>query len=84
MALNKGFFETLPKLHEVAKEQADIAWLIYDVMPPVKSGDRPQLFREKTVYTKRPASAVEIEQNVSEPMQRFVRRLEAELDAVAV
>ena len=84
VALNKGFFETLPKLHEVAKEQADIAWLIYDVRPPGKSGDRPQLFREKTVYTKRPASPAEIEQNVSEPMQRFVRRLEAELDAVAV
>ena len=84
VALNKGFFDTLPKLHEVPKEQADIAWLIYDVRPPEKSGDRPQLFREKTVYTKRPASPAEIEQNMSEPMQQFVRRLEAGLDAVAV
>ena len=84
VALNKGFFETLPNLREVAREQADIAWLIYDLKPPMKPGDRPQLFREKTVYTKRPMPPVETEQNLGEPMQQFVRRLEAELDAVAV
>lgn len=84
VALNKGFFETLPKLHEVSKEQADIAWLIYDLKPPVKASDSPQLFREKTVYTKRPASPGEIEQNPGEPIRQFMRRLEAELDTVAV
>lgn len=84
VALNKGFFETLPKLHEVPKEQADIAWLIYDLKPPTKPGSHYELLREKTVYTKRPMSSAEIEQSTGEPMQQFVRRLEVELDAVVV
>lgn len=84
VALNKGFFETLPKLREVAREQADIAWLIYDLKPPMDPGDLPQLFREKIVYTKRPTPPDEMAQTLGESMQQFVRRLEAQLDAVAV
>lgn len=34
VALNKGFFATLPKLREVEKSQADIAWFVYDIMAP--------------------------------------------------
>lgn len=52
VALNKGFFETLPKLREVAREQADIAWLIYDLKPPAKPGSQYELFREEVVYTR--------------------------------
>ena len=31
VALNKSFFATLPKLTQVSKSDADIAWLIYDL-----------------------------------------------------
>jgi hypothetical protein len=31
VALNKGFYDTLPKMECVSKENADIAWLIYDL-----------------------------------------------------
>ena len=31
VALNKSFFATLPRLKEVSKSDADIAWLIYDL-----------------------------------------------------
>ena len=31
VALNKGFYDTLPKMESVCKENADIAWLIYDL-----------------------------------------------------
>src|SRR3990167_2156345 len=31
VALNKSFFATLPKLKQVSKSDADIAWLIYDL-----------------------------------------------------
>ncbi len=33
VALNKSFFNTLPKLKPVSKSKADIAWLIYDLEP---------------------------------------------------
>jgi hypothetical protein len=31
VALSKDFFETLPSLKEISKDEADIAWLIYDL-----------------------------------------------------
>lgn len=31
VALNKGFYDTLPQMECVSKENADIAWLIYDL-----------------------------------------------------
>jgi len=33
VALQRSFFETLPKLPVVTKEKADIAWFLYDLMP---------------------------------------------------
>jgi len=38
VALNKAFFNTLPKLPEVPKEKADIAWMIYDLKPQANAG----------------------------------------------
>jgi hypothetical protein len=32
VALNKGFFETLPRMTQAPKKEADIAWLIYDLV----------------------------------------------------
>lgn len=32
VALNRGFFNTLPPLEKVAPKEADIAWLIYDLV----------------------------------------------------
>ncbi|MDP8244771.1 MAG: NotI family restriction endonuclease [Candidatus Hinthialibacter antarcticus] len=49
VALNKGFFETLPTLKPVSKEEAEIAWLIYDLEP-----DQTKLILKKVdiIYTK--------------------------------
>ena len=84
VALNKGFFNTLPKLPEVRKEDADIAWLIYDLKPPKKQGEHYELFRERSVYTKRPAAPAGVELNKSEPLEKFERHLVCGLDEVVV
>lgn len=56
VALNSGFFNTLPKLKEVRKSDADIAWLIYDVksdpLKPGLSSQMMKLVKVQTVYTK--------------------------------
>lgn len=52
VALNKGFFATLPKLPEVGKKDADIAWMIYDLKAPKGAGCHYELFRERVVYTR--------------------------------
>ncbi|MFZ0034326.1 MAG: NotI family restriction endonuclease, partial [Sedimentisphaerales bacterium] len=50
VALDEGFFATLPNLKEVKKEQADIAWLVYKI----EYNDSDKIFslkRGKAVYT---------------------------------
>ena len=84
VALNKGFFDTLPDLPHVRKEEAEIAWLIYDVKPPESAGEHYELFRLQTVYTKRPGALAGEELNKPEPLERFTRRLEAGLGELAV
>ena len=84
VALNAGFFDTLPTLPEVSKEKADIAWLIYDMKSPTNSGECDQLVLDRIVYTKRLDADGEIEATQPEPLEKFVRHLECELEEVAV
>lgn len=50
VAIHRGFFEKLPTLSEVDREQADIAWLVYDlVKDPAKNVYALRLW--KTLYT---------------------------------
>jgi hypothetical protein len=84
VALNTGFFNTLPKLPEVSKEQADIAWLIYDLKPPEKDGMHYELFRERIVYTKHLDAPADFQFNESEPLEKFERHLVCGLDEVVV
>lgn len=51
VVLNKGFFDTLPNFPEVEKDEADIAWLVYDLKHD-KNENRYILERHKSVYTK--------------------------------
>lgn len=51
VALDASFFATLPKLAEVPREKAEIAWLVYDLKLR-KSDNRYILEKQQTVYTK--------------------------------
>lgn len=48
VALNKSFFKTLPTLKKVARDRADIAWILYDL---VTENEKYVLKRADTVYT---------------------------------
>ncbi len=79
VALDKGFFETLPPLKEVSKEKADICWLIYDLRH-----DRPKdtyvLDRHKSVYTSFHESLDKITRPDAGAVDEFVKHLQAKLD----
>lgn len=79
VALDKGFFDTLPNLKEVGKDKAEIAWMIYDLAYD-KKVKRYVLNRMKTVYTTFSESLREI--TVSKPGQvdDFVKVLQGKLD----
>jgi hypothetical protein len=50
VAVDRGFFATLPTLSQVPKDQADVAWLIYELQANNDQG-RLKLVHSQTVYT---------------------------------
>ena len=80
VALNKGFFNTLPKLPEVPKAKADIAWLIYDLKPPTSPGAHYEMFRERTVYTRFEPALNQITKSRPGKMEDFLHHLQTKVD----
>ena len=80
VALNKGFFETLPRLPEVPKKEADIAWLIYDLKPPVKPGGHYELCKERTVYTRFDAALTQITKPRAGRVEDFLHHIQIKVD----
>lgn len=79
VALDKGFFATLPTLDEVPKEQGEIAWLVYDLIPNATE-QRYCLTRHRIVYTRFNDSLRQI--TVSRPgkVEDFIGHLQEKLD----
>ena len=80
VALDKSFFDTLPKLPEVSKTEADIAWLIYDLKSPEKDGLHYELFRERVVYTKFEPALLQITRSRPGKMEDFMKILQTKVD----
>jgi hypothetical protein len=80
VALNKSFFNTLPKLPEVRKEDAEIAWLIYDLKPPKSQGEHYELFRERMVYTRFEPALNQITKSRPGKIEDFMRHLQEKVD----
>lgn len=79
VALNRGFFETLPSLKEVAAHEADIAWFVYDlVKDPAKGVFSLQPW--KSVYTKFNESLEKITRSEPGEISKFVEVLQEKVD----
>jgi Restriction endonuclease NotI len=79
VALDQGFFNTLPNLKEVPKSKAGIAWLIYDLVHNKKS-NRFVMERKKVVYTAFTESLDKITRSDAGKMEDFVSKLQEKLD----
>ena len=80
VALNKGFFNTLPKMPEVPKADAEIAWLIYDLKLPATSGTHFEMFRERIVYTRFEPALNQIAKSRPGKMEDFLSHLQTKVD----
>jgi hypothetical protein len=80
VALNKGFFNTLPKLPEVTKAEADIAWLIYDLKSPTNAGAHHEMFLDRIVYTRFEPALNQITKSRPARMEDFLRVLQTKVD----
>lgn len=81
VAINKSFFDTLPPLTTVSKEEAEIAWFIYD-LDPIRDGDheRYQLRKIDVIYTKFQDAMISITTAVPGKIEDFVKLLQEKLD----
>nr|VFJ68493.1 MAG: Restriction endonuclease NotI [Candidatus Kentron sp. FW] len=79
VAINSGFFRTLPKLEHISKDKADIAWLIYDLVYD-HSSSVCQLRRTDTVYTGFDSSLSTITKSEPSDVSSFLAILQDKLD----
>ncbi|MFK7778977.1 MAG: NotI family restriction endonuclease [Gimesia sp.] len=80
VALTEGFFETLPKLEEVPEEDAEMAWMLYDLVRDEKTNTF-KLTLQKTVYTQFEASIAKISQPNPGEIKDFIGVLQDKLDS---
>ncbi len=79
VALDRKFFSTLPKLKEVEKSEAEIAWFVYDIILDT-TNNKYVLSQIEAIYTKFSEALLEI--TVSKPgkIGEFVKVLQSKLD----
>lgn len=83
VALNRGFFLTLPKLEEVDKAHAEVAWMIYDVVETAtdtRGSRQRQLVKHKIVYTKFDAALDQITKPRPGRVEDFIEHLQVKVD----
>ena len=78
-ALHRTFYNTLPELPEVAQNEANISWLIYD-LEFVQEQNLYQLVLHKVVYTQFDPALQKITMPQAGPIEEFVRGLQTRLD----
>ncbi len=76
VAVQRSFFRTLPTLQPVTPEQAQIAWLIYDLEPD-PNDNRYHLVRTDTVYTEFKSALNTITTPGIGDEQDFINKLQA-------
>lgn len=77
VALNKSFFATLPTLEQVSKNEADIAWLIYDL--ELREG-RYYLTKVDEVFTEFEPALLSITTPLPGRVEDFIKLLQEKLD----
>ena len=79
VALHKGFYQTLPHLPQVAPEEANLAWFIYDLEhDPTQNVFR--LVRSQTVYTEFKPALDKLTTPEPGPIDDFIEYLQGKLD----
>ena len=80
VALHKDFYNELPELPEVAKEEAKMAWLLYDLKHD-PAGNRYHLENHKTIHTDFEPALLKISTPNVGKQETFVKHLQAKLDS---
>ncbi len=79
VALHRSFYETLPQLPEVTKDEGDIAWLVYD-LEFMQTDNRYELVPYQIIYTQFGSALQTIITPEAGPVEDFVSGLQTKLD----
>ena len=79
VAIDRGFYSTLPKMAEVAPSKSDLAWMVYDLQFE-KKHNVYRLKRWKTVYTQFKPTLLRLTTAEAGPMGKFVELLQTKLN----
>lgn len=79
VAIQSAFYNTLPKLTEVDRSQADLAWFLYDLFYNEKS-ERMQLTLNRVVYTGYEDALLSLNNNEPIDVEVFIALLQQKLD----
>lgn len=83
VALNRSFFATLPTLEQVPKDEADIAWFIYNLELHTEEGHGPgryYLTKVDEVFTGFEPALLSITTPLPGRMEDFIKLLQEKLD----
>ena len=79
VALDSSFYDTLPDLRETSKSEAEVAWLVYDLVLDATT-TRYNLKRTKVVYTKFLDALNAITRPKVERIADFMKLLQSKVD----
>lgn len=79
VAVHSALYDTLPTLPEVALHEADIAWLVYDLVRD-RARNRYQMALSRKIYTQFQPALDRITMAQAGSMERFVDALQSKLD----
>ena len=78
VAVDSNFFSTLPRMEEVDRNEAELAWLVYDLQQDQQT--RYKLTRTRTVFTRFTSALDKITKAEAGDVQSFVEQLQEKLD----
>lgn len=79
VVIHRDFFNTLPALTEITQEEAELAWLVYEL----SYNEEQKLYKltkGKTVYTKFEPALLKITTAEAGPVEDFIALLQTKLD----
>jgi hypothetical protein len=79
VVIHKEFFGTLPELTPVDPDDAELAWLIYDLAHDA-TGNLYKLKPDRTVYTKFEPVMLKLTTAEAGPVNTFIEHLQSKLD----
>lgn len=79
IAIQRSFFETLPEIPTVTAEQADLAWLVYDLERD-EQNNRLRLIQSEIIYTEFAPALEKISRPEPGEVDDFVELLQDKLD----